>query len=111
MTKRPGTAVRGSTTGRPVMVLLDVLGQRWTLRLLWELSQGPGNFRELRARCDDLSPTVLNKRLKELRELSLVALREDGYALTPTGQSLITVLMPLDAWAKDWAATLDDGEA
>lgn len=111
MTKRPGTAVRGSTTGRPVMVLLDVLGQRWTLRLLWELSQGPGNFRELRARCDDLSPTVLNKRLKELRDLALVELQADGYALTPAGRSLIAVLTPLDAWAKDWAATLDEGGA
>ena len=34
-TKSPGQKVRGSQSGRPIMVLLDVLGQRWTLRVLW----------------------------------------------------------------------------
>ena len=27
---RPGRAVRGSTTGRPIMAALDLLGRRWT---------------------------------------------------------------------------------
>ena len=31
--------VRGSRTGRPVMVLLDLLGRRMALRILWELSR------------------------------------------------------------------------
>ena len=30
-------SVRGSRTGRPIMALLDLLGRRWTLRILWEL--------------------------------------------------------------------------
>jgi len=40
----PGRAVRGSRSGRPVMALLDLLdllGRRWTLRLLWELHGEP----------------------------------------------------------------------
>jgi DNA-binding HxlR family transcriptional regulator len=36
MTKR---RVRGSRTGRPVMALLDLLGRRWTLRIVWELRE------------------------------------------------------------------------
>ena len=43
MPKQPAAAkkrrVRGSTTGRPIMVLLDLLGRRWTLRILWELRE------------------------------------------------------------------------
>ena len=39
--------VRGSTTGRPIMVLLDLLGRRWTLRIVWELREEPRRFREL----------------------------------------------------------------
>ena len=104
MTKLPGQRVRGSTTGRPIMVLLDVLGKRWTLRLLWELHQhGPGTFRDLRARCEDISPTWLNTRLKELRELSLVELGEAGFVLTHHGYALSALLNPLDDWAKNWA--------
>jgi hypothetical protein len=31
----PGRAVRGSTTGRPIMALFDLIGRRWTLRVIW----------------------------------------------------------------------------
>ena len=30
----PGRRVRGSSSGRPIMALLDLLGQRWMLRAL-----------------------------------------------------------------------------
>jgi DNA-binding HxlR family transcriptional regulator len=103
--KRPkvGAAVRGSRTGRPVMVILDALGRRWALRVLWELREGSQSFRALRERCDDLSPTVLNDRLAELRELDLVEASDEGYALTPRGAELGALLVPLDAWARRWA--------
>ena len=76
-TPLPGRPVRGSHTGRPVMALLDLLGRRGTLRVLWELHEGHGqSFRLLRANADGISPSVLNDRLKELRESdSDVALR------------------------------------
>jgi len=86
------------------MVLLDLLGRRWTLRVLWELKDGPFSFRALRARCDDLSPSVLNARLRELRETDIVeAVEGEGYALTAHGQALLQKLLPLDQWAKSWA--------
>ena len=51
---------------QPVMELLDLLGRRWALRILWELRDGVArNFRELRLRCDQVSPTVLTDRLRE----------------------------------------------
>ena len=59
--------VRGSSSGRPIMALLDLLGRRWALRLIWELREGPLVFRALQARCG-VSPSVLNTRLAELRE-------------------------------------------
>jgi DNA-binding HxlR family transcriptional regulator len=106
--KSPGQKVRGSQTGRPIMVLLDVLGQRWTLRVLWELGGTRATFRMLRIKCDDVSPTLLNKRLKHLRELGLVDLNEAGFGLTPTGKALTKKLVGLDAWANSWAQTLEN---
>ncbi len=106
MAKLPGTRVRGSNTGRPVMALLDVLGQRWTLRLLWELGHGSATFRVLRTRCEDVSPTLLNKRLKDLRELALIELGDNGFALTDLGLALVSKLASLDSWANDWADQL-----
>lgn len=104
MPKRSDGPVRGSTTGRPIMVLLDILGQRWTLRILWELRDERCTFRELRARCEDVSPTLLNKRLKTLRELDLIDHNADGYGLTAFGAELGVQLGDLDRWAQSWAA-------
>jgi DNA-binding HxlR family transcriptional regulator len=98
------TQVRGSRTGRPIMAALDLLGRRWTLRVLWELRDGrPASFRELRERCDSMSTSVLNQRLAELRAAGLVEAGEGGYRLTPHGSELRAALAPLDAWAKRWA--------
>lgn len=102
---RPGRAVRGSTTGRPIMALLDLLGRRWALRVLWELRTGESlTFRELQARCAEVSSSVLNDRLRELREAGIVtATPGEGYSLTREGARLIDDLAPLDGWAKRWA--------
>jgi DNA-binding HxlR family transcriptional regulator len=98
----PGSAVRGSKSGRPLMAAFDLLGRRWTLRILWELRNSPLGFRALRHACDDLSPTLLNGRLRELRSASLVENLDEGYSLTPLGKQLLQALMPLHDWAEAW---------
>jgi DNA-binding HxlR family transcriptional regulator len=105
-TPRPGWPARGSTTGRPIMALLDLLGRRWTLRVLWELRGGPMTFRALRTACGEISPTVLNTRLREMREAGIVAHEGEGFGLTAQGQSLLETIQPLHAWAERWAAQL-----
>lgn len=107
---RPRRTVRGSTTGRPIMALLDLLGRRWTLRVIWELRDGWLTSRQLREACDDVSPTVLQARLSELREAGLVALEHrHGYVLTPLGRELLDQFLPINAFAERWAKeTLSD---
>jgi len=86
------------------MALLDLLGRRWALRVIWELRDGALAFRALQERCDGVSPTVLNTRLAELRDAGVLALREgEGYALTDDGMALFAALAPLDGWAREWA--------
>src|SRR5262245_53259390 len=98
-TPRPGRRVRGSTTGRPIMALLDLLGRRWALRILWELRSDALTFRALQGACGGTSPTVLNQRLKELRDSGLIDLEGGGYALTPLGHELRAAIMPLIKWS------------
>jgi DNA-binding HxlR family transcriptional regulator len=100
----PGRAVRGSTTGRPVMAAMDLLGRRWMLRILWELRDGPVGPRLLLARCEGLSSSVLYERLRELTTAGLV--RKDAvgaYELSRLGASLRDALEPLDRWARSWS--------
>jgi DNA-binding HxlR family transcriptional regulator len=112
MNKNPSAKpVRGSRTGRPIMALLDLLGRRMTLRVLWELSisQIPLTFRALQAAADT-NPSVLNARLRELRETGLVSRGETGYALTDAGRSLVSVLLPLHNWAESWPKLRKDAQ-
>jgi DNA-binding HxlR family transcriptional regulator len=107
---RPGSPVRGSTTGRPLMAALDLLGRRWSLRILWELRDGPLGARALQARCDRMSSSVLYERLRELTQAGLLR-RDDNedYALTDLGAGLGTALEPLDAWARSWSRQIATG--
>lgn len=100
-----GASVRGSRTGRPIMALLDLIGQRWTLRILWELRHGPLTARLLRSRCDDASPSVLHARLSDLRKAGFVTLEpKGGYRLTGTGEAFTNAFLPLNRFAESWAA-------
>lgn len=97
-------AVRGSKSGRPVMALLDLLGRRWTLRIVWELRDGALTSRELRTACDDASPTVMQQRLTELREAGFIEAYEGGgYGLTALGKDLFATFMPLHQFADRWS--------
>jgi DNA-binding HxlR family transcriptional regulator len=103
-TPKPGRPVRGSSTGRPIMALLDLLGRRWTLRILWELRTETLGFRILQERCDAMSPSVLSQRLTELKEAGIVAHDDnEDYILTGEGKELLQALAPLQDWACSWA--------
>src|ERR1700693_2088826 len=96
----PKRRVRGSRTGRPIMVLLDLLGRRWCLRILWELREAPLTSRALRAGCDEASPTGLQAGLSELREAGFVELvPAGGYGLTGLGRELNETFLPLHRFA------------
>ena len=100
-TPRIGQPVRGSTTGRPLMVALDLLGRRTALRVLWELRGDPLTFRALQDACET-NTRLLNTRLAELREAGLVEHAEGGYRLTDEGRRLSEALKPLADWAEKW---------
>src|SRR5215472_1731084 len=104
---KPGQPVRGSRSGRPVMALLDLLGRRMALRILWELSRAgaPLTFRALEG-VAETNPALLNARLKELRAARLALHGAGGYALSEEGEALVALLLPVAGWADRWAAAL-----
>lgn len=102
----PNRPVRGSSSGVAIMALFDLLGKKWNMRIMWELRAHPLSFRSLQAQCDDMSPSVLNNRIKQLTEAGLLTSTTMGYELTLLGTSLMTTLDPLRAWAKEWEDTL-----
>ncbi|MDR3568324.1 MAG: helix-turn-helix domain-containing protein [Syntrophobacteraceae bacterium] len=100
---KPGTKIRGSESGSPINAIFDLMGRRWALGILWYLGDGPLKFRELQDRCGGVSPSILNRRLKELREADIVARTVDGYILTERGKELRLLIVPVAKWSVDWS--------
>ncbi len=84
------------------MALLDLLGRRWALRVIWELRAEPLTFRTLQSRCGGISSSVLNQRLAELRAAGIAEQGEAGYGLSVEGRELLALYPPLRAWAERW---------
>jgi DNA-binding HxlR family transcriptional regulator len=83
------------------MALLDLLGRRTCLRILWELRAQRLSFRALQEAAQT-NPSVLNTRLAELRAVGIVSQGAEGYGLTAQGQSLVDALLPMTQWAARW---------
>jgi DNA-binding HxlR family transcriptional regulator len=86
------------------MALLDLLGRRWALRVLWELRGAPvPTFRDLQERCGGVSSSVLADRLRELGEAGIVERGAAGYGLSREGRQLLEAVAPIERWADRWA--------
>ena len=87
-------------TERAVERVLDLLGRRWALRLVWELRRSTLSFSELREQTG-ISPSVLSARLRELVDSGV--LERDGgrrYRLSGWGRELARILYELNRWAE-----------
>jgi DNA-binding HxlR family transcriptional regulator len=82
---------------------MDLLGQRWIMRIVWELEPGPMGFLELRRRMGNCSSSMLSERLQQLSAANLTAKSDTGaWALTVIGRALGTALSPVWDWAEIW---------
>lgn len=85
--------------------IISLLSKKWVMRIIWELRDKSLTFRELQAACEELSPSVLNNRLKLLQHAQIAekdSIR--GYNLTDMGRELLEVYKPLNRWAIRWQA-------
>jgi DNA-binding HxlR family transcriptional regulator len=82
-----------------MLTMLEILGRRWALRLVWELRRDVLAFSELHRRTG-ASTSVLAERLRELTAAGVAERDRAGrYLLTPAGRELSRVLYDLNRWA------------
>src|SRR5215207_1372937 len=86
----------------PIARSLDLIGDRWTLLVVRELSLEPQRFTDLRSHLPGIPPNVLSQRLKRLADSGLVATEElpppaarSVYTLTPRGRETAPILREL----------------
>ena len=103
--------LRSARTSESMARILDLSGRRWALRAVWELRVGPLNFRALQAACGDISPSVLQRRLHQLRALGVIEkIPQLGYRLSSSGERLFHVLVMLNKWSGEHITVTPDSD-
>lgn len=101
----------------PIARTLDLIGERWTVLILRQLSFGDTKYSELQRNLPGIPATVLSDRLRKLEQHGLVERQiysehplRAGYALTPKGDSLEPVLGALAVWGTEHCLSDDEIE-
>lgn len=101
----------------PVAKATEILGDQWTFLIVRELLLGTTRFNALQRAISRISPTMLNKRLKELEANGIVVRKKlqgqkgHEYRLTAAGRELSGVIENLAVWGMRWAReTMSDDE-
>src|SRR5437764_4756011 len=89
---------------------LEVVGERWSLLIVRDLQLGAQRFTDLANSLDEITPTRLTNRLRQLeaagivvRESPAVGGREVWYRLTNAGRDLGPVVDALTLWGIEHA--------
>src|SRR5258708_40042577 len=97
---------------------LDVLGERWSLLLVRELTLGPRRYRDLTAGLPGIPSHILAARLKDLQAAGVITRRTlpaptdvTVYELTEAGHALQPALKELLAWGLPYAPEPSPGDA
>jgi len=91
----------------PTRLVLDRIGDKWTVLVVLLLSDGPLRFSELRSRLGRVAPKVLTQTLRRMerdglatREIFAEVPPRVEYALTDLGNSLIEPIAVIGNWAE-----------
>jgi DNA-binding HxlR family transcriptional regulator len=90
---------------------LNVLGQKWVMRIIRVLGDRTQRFCELQDALGGANSATLSQRLKMLEDEGLIERRAISavppwveYSLTPKGADLRGAIAGIDLWADRWAS-------
>lgn len=94
-------------------VVLDRIGDRWTVLVVVALADGRLRFSELRARIEGVTPKVLTQTLRALERDGILTRTVYAevpprveYELTGLGRDLLAPIDAVRVWAEQHAATI-----
>lgn len=98
----------------PTRVVLDRVGDKWTVLIILILDEGPKRFNEIRLAIGGITPKVLTSTLRSLvadglvtREVFAEVPPRVEYGLTDLGRSLLEPVAALSKWAERNVASIE----
>lgn len=105
-TSQPASRRAARRSACPVASALDLIGDRWTLVIVRDLTIGKARFAEFLASPEGVPTNILADRLKQLEAAGLVRRiayskrpPRHEYRLTDAGASLLPVVQAMARWA------------
>jgi DNA-binding HxlR family transcriptional regulator len=87
----------------------EIVGSKWTVLIVHDLSEGPRRFTELERSCAGISPRTLAERLRRLENEDFVIRRSYAespprveYELTAKGQALLPIVHEMRRFGHEW---------
>ena len=115
--RRPLIATRPKVDLCPVTETAKIIGKKWYLIILHELTRTPMGFNDLKRAVRGISAKVLSENLTELESRGLLtrSVYSDSpmrveYALTDKGRELDGIFMSMRVWGEKWAICATDAE-
>jgi DNA-binding HxlR family transcriptional regulator len=95
----------GQANASPFRKVLDQVGDKWSVRIVAVLEDGPRRFNEIKRQVGEISHRVLTRKLRDLeregyvsRTVHPVRPPRVEYQLTPLGRSLVAQFTHLLEW-------------
>ena len=92
-----------------VATTAEIVGSKWTVLIVHDLSEGPRRFTELERSCAGISPRTLAERLRWLETEEIVKRRSYPespprveYELTPKGSALLPIVHEMRRFGHEW---------
>ena len=87
----------------------EIVGSKWTVLIVHDLSEGPRRFTELEHSCAGISPRTLAERLRWLESEGIVVRRSYAespprveYQLTDKGLALLPIVAEMRRFGHEW---------
>ena len=97
----------------PVATTVQLIGSKWKLLILRNLSQRPWRFNELRRDLEGISQKVLTDSLRAMEEDGIITRTvypevppRVEYALSPLGESMRPILDAMEQWGTEYKKRL-----
>lgn len=96
-------------TKRPLETTMKLIGGKWKLLIVWNLSEKICRFSELKRQLPNITQKMLTQQLRELETDGIVNRKvyaqvppKVEYSLTKLGKSFLPILKEMNAWGKSF---------
>ena len=92
----------------PIDFTIDLIGNKWSMWILWSLQDGPLRFGELKKSIPGITEKMLIQQLKKFESNHIIIRTvypqvppKVEYALTPDGKNLKTIMTLIKQWGEE----------